>query len=106
MARKKADDFEHNLFWFLAAAYVADVVGLLSPDKAAKLSSFEAAAGTATWQEHVRESFDLDDEFVRRVYTLCRERGKDEAQALGFILRGFGCPCADERLVEVLGHRR
>ena len=36
---------EANLFWFLATAYLADCMGLLDEEKAAKLASFEAAAG-------------------------------------------------------------
>lgn len=102
MAKKKgwskAD--EEKLFWFLATAYVADTVGLLDEDKAAKLASFEAAAGQQTWQEHVRSSLDVDDDFVKRVYALCRKR-KNEPQSIGFILRGLGCLCVDDRLREV-----
>jgi hypothetical protein len=103
MAKKKdwSKEDQEKLFWLLAAAYLVDAVGLLDEDKAAKLASFEAAAGRQAWQEHVRDSLEVDDDFVRRVYALCRKR-KDEAQSLGFILRGLGCPCADERLRELL----
>ena len=103
MAKKKgwSKEDEENLFWCLAAAYLMDAVGLLDEDKAAKLASFEAAAGQQTWQEQVRNSLEVDDDFVRRVYALCR-KSKDEAQSLGFILRGLGCPCAEERLRELL----
>ncbi len=100
--RKKKEDFETNLFWFLATAYIADVIGLLDPAKAAKLSSLEALAGTLTWQEHVEQSLDLNREFVEKIYALCRQK-KNEAQSIGFILRGLGCPCADERMAELLG---
>lgn len=100
MAWSKED--EEKLFWLLAVAYMADVVGLLDETKAAKLSSFEAAAGTHTWQEHVRETLEVDDNFLKRVYALCRKR-KSEVQSLGFILRGLGCPCTDERLRELFG---
>ncbi len=104
MAKKKgwSKKEEEKLFWFLATSYVADVVGLLSGDKAAKLASFEAAAGQQTWQEHVQESWDVDDNFVKKVYALCRKR-KDEAPSLLFILRGLGCPEPVERLKELLG---
>ena len=94
---------EQKLLWYLATAYVADVLGVLDPVKAAKLASFEAAAGTQTWQEHVREALDVDDAFVRRVVEACRARGKDETQSIGFLLRGLGCPDAEERMREVLG---
>lgn len=92
---------QEKLFWFLAAAYLMDTVGLLDKDKAAKLASFEAADGQQTWQEHVRSSLHVDDDFVKRVYALCRKR-QDEAQSLDFILRGLGCPCVEERLGELL----
>jgi hypothetical protein len=103
MAKKKgwSKEDEENLFWFLAAAYLMDAVGLLDEDKAVKLASFEAVAGQQTWQEQVRNSLDVDDDFVKRVYGLFRKR-KDEAQSLGFLLRGLGCPCAEERLRELL----
>ena len=42
--------------------------------------------------------------FVKSVYALCKERGKTEPQAIGFILRGFGCPEAEERMMEALGY--
>lgn len=102
MAKKKwskAD--EQKLFWFLAAAYLADMAGLLDADKAAKLTSFEASAGTQTWQEHVRDALGINDYFVACVYAHCRKLGKDEAQSLGFILSGLGCPCTSERLKEL-----
>jgi hypothetical protein len=103
VAKKKggSKENEEKLFWCLAAAYLRDAVGPLDEDKAAKLASFEAAAGQQTWQEQVRNSLDVEDDFVKRVYALCRKR-KDEAQSLGFILRGLGCPCAEERLSELL----
>ena len=106
MAKKKTKDeaeFEHNLFWFMATAYVADAVGLVDRRKAAKLASLESLGGDGrTWQVHVRSSLDIDDAFVRKVFALCAKR-KSEVQTLGFILRGLGCPCTEERLEELFG---
>jgi hypothetical protein len=103
MAKNKgwSKEDQQKLFWCLAAAYLMDTVGLLDEDKAAKLASFETTAGQQTWQDQVRISLDVDDGFVKRVYALCRKRN-GEIQSLGFILRGLGCPCAEERLRELL----
>jgi hypothetical protein len=90
-----------KLFWLLAAAYVLDAVGLLDPHKAAKLSSFEATIGT-TWQESVRQELDVEEDFVRSIYEIC-QTGRTKVQALGFILRGLGCPNVDEQLQNLLG---
>jgi hypothetical protein len=51
----------------------------------------------------VEETFGIDPTFVKTVYKLCLERGKTEAQAINFMLRGFGCPEPEERMIEVLG---
>ncbi len=95
-------EYQETLSWYLAAAYVADTVGLLNPLKAAKLSSFEAEVGTKTWQEHARQWLNVDDEFIKSVYALCRERGRTELQSVGFILRGLGCESTEERVQEVM----
>jgi hypothetical protein len=94
-------EYAETLSWYLGAAYVADSVGLLNPNKAAKLSSFEAEVGTKTWQEHARQWLNVEDEFIKSVYALCRKCGRTELQSLGFILRGLGCESAEERLQEV-----
>jgi hypothetical protein len=91
-----SDEDKEKLFWYLATAYLLDRVGLLDQDKAAKLATFEAEIGV-TWQASVRRDLDVSDDFVKRVHTLCRKT-RDEAQAVGFLLRGMGCPCAEEAL--------
>ena len=91
-----SDEDEEKLYWCLATAYLLDTVGLLDQDKAAKLATFEAEIGV-TWQASVRRDLDVSDDFVKRVHTLCRKT-RDEAQAVGFLLRGMGCPCAEEAL--------
>ena len=109
MAKKKSanenEDFEQNLFWFMAAAYIGDTIGLLDERKAAKMSSLESLAGGATWQEQTRKSLEINDSFVKKVYALCTKQGKSEVQAIGFILRGLGCPNTEERLREVFSER-
>jgi hypothetical protein len=107
MAKKKAkpkdNDFE-KFFWFFATAYLADCVDLLSKTKKLKLAHLgEQYCGEKTWQQLVEESIGVDPTFVKTVYNLCLERGKTEAQAINFMLRGFGCPEPEERMIEVLG---
>lgn len=79
------------------------VVSKLDPDKAAKLASFEAAAGPRTWQESVSASFGVDGGCVKGVYGLCRECGRDEAQSIAFILNGFGYPRTEDVLRDLAG---
>jgi hypothetical protein len=93
-----------KLFWYLATAYLLDTVGLLDQDKAAKLATFEAEIGM-TWQASVRRDLGVSDDFVKRVYALCRKT-RDEAQAVGFVLRGMGCPCAEEALRDFMPENR
>jgi hypothetical protein len=107
MARKstkpKDERFEENLFWFLAAAYMADCLGLLDTNKRLKLTHLADQYGCAdTWQRQVEEALDLDRAFVEAVFRLCTERGKTPPQAIGFILRGLGCPEPEVRIVEAL----
>jgi hypothetical protein len=75
VAKKKgwSKEDEERRFWCLAAAYLRDAVGPPDEDRAARLASFEAAAGQHTWQEQVRNSLDVEDDFVKRVYALCRK---------------------------------
>jgi hypothetical protein len=80
-----------------------DSVDLLDKTKKLKLSHLgEQYGGEKPWQQLVEESFGIDPPFVKPVSTLCLERGKTEAQAINFILRGFGCPEPEERMIEVL----
>lgn len=92
---------KEEFFWILAAAYLMDTVGLLDKDKAAKLASLEAQAGPESWQEQVRSSLEMDDDFVKQIVALFEKREKDKVQSLVFILRGLGCPCAEQRLMEL-----
>lgn len=97
------DDFGEKLFWFLAAAYLADSVGLASQNIKLKLAQLVKEYGVGeSWQEQVEKSLELDTEFVRSVYNLCQAKGRTETQSLGFILRGLGCPEPDERLGEAM----
>ncbi|MFO0890964.1 MAG: hypothetical protein U0790_17705 [Isosphaeraceae bacterium] len=102
-AKTKEDGFEEQLFWFLATAYLADCVELLSPATKLKLAHLNDQYGCETsWQQQVEGTFGIDATFVKTVFTLCTERGKTEAQALRFMLQGFGCPEPEERMQEVL----
>jgi hypothetical protein len=87
----------------MLGAYILDVMDLLRPDAAAKLSSLESLVGKETWQERVRQSFCIDDEFVRGVYAQCRRAGRDDPQCVAFLLSGMGCPCTQERVADLGG---
>ena len=98
--RKQGDwleKVEAEVFWYLAAHYVASVVGLLRPEKEQKLDALSEG-----WKVHVKEELGVDSSFVRSVYALCTE-WKTRAQALSFILRGFGCTEADSVVADMLG---
>lgn len=103
MAKKKklreADTItEDKLFWFMTTAYILRAVRLLDKEKERKLDSLDEL-GAGNWKDNVRESLCVDDKFIRSIYALCTEY-RDRTQAVAFILRGFGCPCADERMFE------
>ena len=93
-AKPKDDDFDFEKFlWFFATAYLAACVDLLDKTKKLKLAHLVDQYGCEkTWQQQVEETFGIDPTFVKTVYKLCLERGKTEAQAINFMLRGFGCP--------------
>jgi hypothetical protein len=105
--RKPDNNFtEEKLLWFLATAYLADVAGLLDEDKRLKLDELGEQYGQGlTWQQHIEQRLGINADFVNALYSLCIEHGKTERQALGFMLRGFGCDPAsvNERLSQVLG---
>jgi hypothetical protein len=101
--KPKHDDYD-KFFWFFTTAYLADCVDLLDRTKKLKLAHIgEQYCGEKTWQELVEENIGVDPTFVKTVSKLCLERGKTEAQAINFMLRGFGCPEPEKMMIDVLG---
>ena len=98
--RNRKDDLtdEQKFFWFMTTAYVLSAIGLLDQEKEQKLDSLDEY-GAGNWKECARGSLGVDAKFIRSVYALCSEY-RDRQQSIGFILRGLGCPCVEERLAE------
>lgn len=98
-------DDEEKLFWYLVAAYIADVLGILDKKKRAKLSHLAERSGEeATWQEQVEGELSITPAFIRALFDLSTGYtggSKSKNWALGFILQGLGCPDAEQRLTEV-----
>ena len=91
---------EDKLFWFFATAYILHATGLLAEGKEERLDSIEAY-GWGNWRDYVKQALEVDVGFIRSVYALCTEF-KSRQKAIGFILRGLGCPSVNERLAEHL----
>jgi hypothetical protein len=71
---------------------------LLAEGKEERLDTIEAY-GWGNWREYVRNALEVDEGFIRSVYALCTEF-KSRQKAIGFILRGLGCPSVEERIAE------
>ena len=89
---------EEKLFWFFTTAYTLHAIGILAEGKQSKLDSLDVY-GWGNWKEHVKSRLKVDEGFIKSVYALCTEH-KTRNQAVAFILRGFGCPNAEERMAE------
>ena len=89
---------EEKLFWFLTTAYIIRAIGLLDEAKELRLDALDVY-GWGNWKEHVKKQIQVDDGFITSVYALCTEY-QTRDQAVAFILRGFGCPSANERVAE------
>lgn len=93
-----------QIFWFLTTAYIGKVAGLLNPTMEGRLDHLFHHQSKTSWIEQVEEGLGIDADFIRSVYELCTKRNSSEA-AIGFILRGLGCPAAevDARIRELRG---
>ena len=100
MIRQNEDDpiTRDQLFWFFVTAYVLHATGLLAKEKEERLDLIEAY-GWGNWREYVKQVLEVDEGFIRSVYAFCTEF-KSRQKAIGFILRGFGCPSVEERIAE------
>lgn len=99
--RKAGKDVEflENLRWYMTTCYVLWIAGEMSQKKLLELTHLAEQLGGKhnemfDWKEIVRQDFGVDDDFVKAVYDLCSRR-RGAPQAVGFILRGLGCPDAD-----------
>ena len=97
-----SEDFESNLKGFLLVSYIADVAGILHPDKKLKLTHLSEQSGSGDWRESVQETFETSVKQVAGLVTACRQT-MDDRQTILFIALGFGCPEANIRVAEVLG---
>lgn len=98
MAKKKRESGsrlseEEQFRWLMATAYVLSCVGLLNSETRMKLDSLDEL-GAGNWRQLTAAELGVGESFIRSVYALCTEF-KDSGQAIGFILRGFGCPNVD-----------
>ncbi len=94
---------EEKIRWYLIAAFIADLAGLLDDKKEQKLTYLTAQFGAdEPWRAVVLRDLGLDESFVGRVYSVCRT-GMPRSWAMCFVLRGLGCPDPEARLREVVG---
>ncbi len=93
-----------QIFWFLTTAYIGQAVDMLDPNMEERLDRLFQQQSMKSWRKQVEEGLGIDSTFVRSIYALCTERNSPEA-AIGFILRGLGCPNTevDARIREMRG---
>lgn len=93
-----------QIFWFLTAAYIGHAVELIDPKMEARLDGLFQKQNVKSWRKQVEEGLGIDSTFIRSIYALCTERNSADA-AIGFILRGLGCPNGevDARIREMRG---
>jgi len=93
-----------QIFWFLTTAYIGHAVELLDPKMEARLDRLFQKQAVKSWRKQVEEGLGIDATFIRSIYALCTERNTPDA-AIGFILRGLGCPNGevDARIREMRG---
>jgi hypothetical protein len=104
MNEQPLDETMADVLWILTTAYIGKAVGLLDPGKEAKLDELFRQQSELPWPEYVEQGMGIDATFIRSIYALCTERNSPGA-AIGFILRGLGCPTkdVDQRIREMLG---
>ncbi len=101
-----SDDAEQlnseQIFWFVTTAYIGRVAGLLNPVMEQRINAMFQDKSPVTWIEQVEQGLGIDADFVRGIYLLCTQKNTPEA-AIGFILRGLGCPSeeVDARIREL-----
>ena len=82
-----------QIFWIITTAYLGKAVGVLDKATENKLDALFLDKAQ-NWTEQVEHALSINESFVMSVYTLCTERNSPAA-AIGFILRGLGCPPTD-----------
>ena len=79
-----------KLLGCFTVAYILDAVGLLDAEQKQKLDSLRYP-NCPSWDAAVESSYGINRTFVRSVYAHCTEI-QSPPMAIGFILRGLGCP--------------
>ena len=82
---------KEQIFWILVTSYIGQVVGLLDQKTKARLDGLFRDQPGNNWPAQVEAALDIDAPLIRGIYALCTER-KPAHAAIGFILRGLGCP--------------